>query len=692
MESEEETLKTEVFLTCGNRKNGTGRKVKRTSLTSGRFRNLLENLFIVILVFYPLRHISWGIDFWDTGYNYANFQYMGTQHMDSMWLFATYLANVTGNLLTRLPNADTLMGMNLYTGLFASALALTGYFFCTRKLKMPRGIVFVGEMIALSLCWCPTAVLYNYLTYLLFLFSAIFLYYGLTGEKKGCLICAGILLGANVLVRFSNLPEAAMIVAVWAYDFIIWLEKRGGRAVSGTREGGNPGTSSAAGPEEGFWKRTLRHTLWCLAGYAGALVVLLNYIHIRYGISEYIAGIRRLFAMTENASDYKALSMIRGSLDRYVENLYWVGRLGVIVLGGMVLFALAGRLEAILGKCHGKAAVASTAISAGNPEWRSGGMAGFIHVGVRILWIGVSVATLWWLYTRKFCSLFFYSYDPIYRPGTIFMMLAMLIGVVRIFQRECPREEKLISGMLILILLLTSIGSNNGVYPSMNNLFLAAPYTMWESWRFLVHVRDRKTKNGWCLSSFPVKGILTAFLALCLFQFGGFGIHFTFAEGTGIQDADTVIENNNVLKNIKMNPERAKWLEELSAYINENTMQGKEVILYGGIPALSYYLQMPSAFNPWSDLDSYSAEVMEAALAQIKGNVTEKGEERPVIILENLYALDVEGGSKALETFGVPEDKRRKMEEDRKWKMLTTFMDDLGYEQGFRNEKFAVYR
>jgi hypothetical protein len=58
----------------------------------------------LILLIYPLRHVNWGLDLWDTGYNYANFQYMGTEHMDSMWLFSTYLANVTGNFLM---NDDT---------------------------------------------------------------------------------------------------------------------------------------------------------------------------------------------------------------------------------------------------------------------------------------------------------------------------------------------------------------------------------------------------------------------------------------------------------------------------------------------------------------------------------------------------------------------------------------------------------
>ena len=759
-------MKTEVFLTYG-------KKVKRGSWSFEQKQNLRENLFFVILAFYPLRHISWGLDFWDTGYNYANFQYMGTRHMDPMWLFSTYLANVTGNLLTKLPSADTLMGMNLYTGLFASVLALTGYFFCTRKLKMQTGIVFAGEMIALSLCWCPTALLYNYLTYLFFLLSSILLYIGLTKEKRACMIWAGVFLGTNVLVRFSNLPEAAMIVAVWAYDFIVWLEERKGGAGKKDKADGKDRAEKdgrAAGRDEaerndraaekdraerndreagkdeaerndreagqdraerkdraekngeekktdtGFWKRTLRHTLWCLLGYAAALAVLLNYIHIRYGIDAYITGIRRLFSMTGNASDYKAISMIRGILDRYVENLYWAGRLGVIVAGGMVLFALAGRLEDIFsrgkaqeagGAAGGKVVKEDTAggnVTRGNAAGRditredasggnaSGGMVWAVHVGIRLLWAGVSVLTLWWLYAREFCSLYFYSYDPIYRPGTIFLMLTMFIAVVRIFHPQSPREEKLLGGMLILIILLTSIGSNNGVYPSMNNLFLAAPYTLWESWRFIRHIGERRMKNGWRISAFPAKGILVAFLALCLFQFGGFGMGFAFAEATGIQDANTVVTNNEILKNIKMSPEKARWMEEISAYVKESGLQGKEVILYGDIPSLSYYLQMPSAFNPWSDLDSYSLEVMESELAQIEGQVKEKGMERPVIILENYHALAVEGGLEALEASDISEKKLQEMKEDQKWKRLTSFMDTLGYEQSFRNEKFAVYR
>ncbi len=663
--------------------------------------NLLENLFVVILVFYPLRHIGCGLDFWDTGYNYANFQYMGTEHMDSMWLFSTYLANAAGNFLMKLPKADTMMGMNMYTGLFVSVLSLTGYFFCTRKIKMPRGLVFLGEMMAVSLCWCPTAVLYNYLTYLLFLGSFLLLYCGLLMESKPVwdagysaetqyflwnkhrkkqrwmLAGAGVLLGTNVLVRFSNLPEAAMIVAVWAYNVILWREEKNGKTQKGTEESG-------AWLQEGFWHRLGRHTLWCLLGYVAALIVLLGYIHFRYGIGEYIAGIMRLFAMTENAADYKAASMIMGLAGDYLENLYWVIRIGIIVLGGLALFFVGGKLEKMLcGVAGGKCA-------------------GIFHVGIRVFWAAVCVAMLVWLYGRNFCSLLFYSYDPVRRPCILFLMLTMLIGVIRIFHKDSPKEEKLLSGMLILVILLTSIGSNNRTFPSWNNLFVAAPYTFWQCWRFVsggkkLSLTGRRAGCGGEGAPgiqgifFPVKAVLLTFLGLCMFQAVGFGAVYVFAESTGVQNAVAYVENNKILKNIKMPAERAAWLTELTAFVEQEGLYGREVILYGRIPGLSYYLQMPSAFNPWSDLVSYSLETMEKDMRELEKEMAERGGMKPVILLEITYALCAEGNTGTLEEMGMTEEKREEVQNDGKWKLIVDFMEKYGYKQVFCNEKFAVY-
>ena len=88
--------------------------------------------------------------------------------MDSMWYFATWSANVFGSFLTKLPWGNTMLGMNFYTTLPVSMMAVVSYIFCTRRLKFSKILTFVGEMTALSLCWLPTGVLYTYLSYVLF--------------------------------------------------------------------------------------------------------------------------------------------------------------------------------------------------------------------------------------------------------------------------------------------------------------------------------------------------------------------------------------------------------------------------------------------------------------------------------------------------------------------------------------------
>ncbi|MCH5340600.1 MAG: hypothetical protein J1E01_03945 [Acetatifactor sp.] len=656
-------------------KTGQG---KASTQSDSRIQNILENLFVVVLAFYPLRHINWGLDLWDTGYNYANFQYMGTDHMDPMWLFSTYLANVVGHFFSGLPNAGTLWGMNLYTGLLVSLLALTGFFFCTRVLKMPVWVAFLGEFLAVSLCWCPTALLYNYLTYVFVLICLIMLYHGLTKEKKWCLFGAGVCLGLNVLVRFSNLPEAALILAVWAYDVILWRE---------TKKAGIQDRDKAGD----LWARLGRHTLWCLLGYLAALTVLFLYIHMRYGFGSYVEGIQRLFSMTDTATDYKPTSMVLGMVMIYVEYLYWVGRIAAIIAAGLLLFVVTGWLEERLS--------GSKVIRVSNRAFR---------FGSSVLGVMIGAVTLGWFYRGhltqlfsrgdavngvfSFASFLFYSYDSMLRPGILFLMLTMFIALVRIFHPHCPREEKLVSGMVLLVVLLTSIGSNNGVYPSLNNLFLAGPYTLWQCWNFIRNVGERRI---WKirLSAFPVKCVLTAFLAMCFFQFFLFGAVFVFAEGTGVQNANSYVENVPVLQGVRMSEDKARWMTELGQYIEDEELEGKDIILYGWIPSLSYYLQMPSAFNPWSDLDSYSVEQMALDLEETAEACKRDPEYRPVIIIEREYITYLAGGESALkDLLGLGEEHISKITQDRKWPLLLEFMKQQGYEWDFSNGKFTVFR
>ncbi len=675
---------------------------------SGRYGVCLEILFVVVLVIYPLRHINWGLDLWDTGYNYSNFQYMGLEHMDSMWLFATYLANAAGNLLMRLPCAGSLLGMNFYTGLIVSLLAVSGYLFCTRRLGMPGWIALIGELVAVSLCWCPTAVLYNYLTYAFLLACTVLLYVGLTEDKNICLVLAGVCLGANVLVRVSNLPEMVLILAVWEYDISVWSRKR--------REGG--------ALDKSLWRGLGRHTLWCFAGYALSLSVLFTYIHMKYGISEYVSGIRRLFAMTSDHTAYRPDGMLINMIKTYGENMYWVVLFGLVLAAGMALFAAADRLlqhggrrlcwwcgrillasagsvtlawlcvkvfrtsEKVMTAFAGKEFLLHPAVLpvvlfpvgillysvAGYPLQKRFGMEKAFQWELRCLWGLVSFAVLAWLYMKGFCTTDFLGNGPVdysvmLRPGILFLMLCLLSGFTGLLTRKGSEKEKLVSIMVVLVVLVTAIGSNNLLFLSLNNLFLAAPVTLWRCWRFCRKAKSKRV-GAILFSAYPVKGLLAAFTGLCLFQFYGFGAKFAYAEADGVYDLTASVDNNGILAGIRMNPEKARWMTELSDYVNEHGLQGREVILFGNVPALSYYLQMPPAFNSWCDLASYSSDTLEEALWEEELQIRENGSEGPVVL------VDWQDGGLEANDHG---------------EMVLQFMGRNGYELAWQNDRFAIY-
>ena len=128
-------------------------------------QNFMSWIFLAVIIMYPFLHVNVGIDVTDTGYSLGSFLF--EPQMGEEWvLFATYLANLTGSLFAMLPFGNTMLGMNIYTSAIVSLSGAMAYIFL--KKKIPTWIIFLGIFMAESLCWCPTIILYNYLTYFLF--------------------------------------------------------------------------------------------------------------------------------------------------------------------------------------------------------------------------------------------------------------------------------------------------------------------------------------------------------------------------------------------------------------------------------------------------------------------------------------------------------------------------------------------
>lgn len=538
-------------------------------------RNFPCVCFLALLILYPLRHVSVGVDLWDEGYSYANFKYAGAEYMGSMWYFATWLANGVGSLLMKLPFADTMLGMKIYTGFIVSLLASAGFLFCVKVMKLPCWLAFSGELAACSLCWLPTAALYTYLTYTTLTAASICLYIGLKEEKGGLLAAAGVVLGIGVGVRFSNLAHVGMILAVWLYALV----------------------------SKKTWKQTLRETGLCALGYAAALGGFLAFMGVRYGFAEYVGGISRLFQMTEAAEDYSSRYMVSNIFREYYENTYWLKRAALVLALEMgVCLAAPGRWE------KAKKAVCLLL---------TGGL-------------------VYWLSQNHYYGRNYAVYDAVYQPGVTVLALTLCLSAFFLAKRNIDREDKLPAAFAIPTVLLTALGGNNALYSSINDMFLILPFLLYMVWK-LCRGQVLNTASRWKMLLFPAETVLVAFTLIFAVQAFAFGGTFVYEEATGGVDMTREVTEIPVLRGIRTGSEKAEKLTGLYRYLEEGGLRDRKVILYGEIPGVAYYMELVPAMNVWGDMRSYSYTAMQEDLEKIAAEA-DGGGRLPIVILEEKWA------------------------------------------------------
>ena len=261
---------------------------------------LMENvLFPVLLFLWPLWGAGSGVDVTDAGFSLGNYEFL----QEGMWFYATFLANQAGRLLMALPGGGGLLAMNLKAALLLSAAALFSYY--TLKRLMPGWMVFLGEWIAVSVFWCPAVILYNSLSYVLLALACLCLFRAVNRVPHGgkWYLAAGVLLGLNLFVRFSNALQVLLILAVWMEERL--SDRRLSRAVE--------------------------DTAMCLAGYILGAGSVLVWIVLGCGIDDYIAGICELFSM---GGDYTLSEMLTVTLEAYGTAMMWMAFMAAWVVAG----------------------------------------------------------------------------------------------------------------------------------------------------------------------------------------------------------------------------------------------------------------------------------------------------------------------------------------------------------------------
>lgn len=591
-------------------------------------KNIIYNgLFPLVILLFPLWKAAQGVDYMDSMYSLVNFRFF--PEMEGMWVVATFLANVTGYLLTLLPGAGTYLGIRIYTSLLVSITALIAYFWL--KKKIPPWLVFIGQMIAIGFCWCPTTILYNYLTYLFMLIALIFLYEGLVKEKRSLFLVAGIFLGMNLMVRFPNVIETGFILAVWFYGFI--KKKK---------------------PVE-----VVKDTLWCVGGYFLSVGVFMGVVIIMYGMSSYSDMIASLFSMTDSATSYKPYDMILSIVQEFVKGFKWPLGMALYTVAATGLFSLYKDK--------------------------------FIWIKRSVTLLGILVLFRWY-YGQGMFNINYNTYPSMFQWAMTLLIITILLAIGLILHSKVAIEDKLGLALVLLIIAITPIGSNNNLFPVMNNLFIIAPVFLYLNYKIILRLQtERNRKFG-----FPAQAMLGAVSIAILVQALGFGTTFTFRGGREGEKRDTKIQNNDILKGMYTNAEKAQAIEELTLYWNQRESKGEDsFILFGHIPGVSYFLDTkPAISTSWPDLESHSYQVLEKEFNELRGSILDKGQ-KPTIIVSYGVSAVINDDANAMEWYGnnieSGEESLDRMVESEKLKLLKRFIDENKYEITFSNQRFVVY-
>ena len=535
----------------------------------------------LILALWPLAGAAQGIDLSDTTYALANYRALpGT---GSTWYYATYLANRAGALLMRMPGGGTLLGMNVLTRLVVSLTALLSYF--GLKGQLGRRAAFFGEWIAVALCWCPTVLLYNYLTYLLLTAGGLLLIAAVRTDRdlSPLYAAAGALLGLNVFVRFSNAAQALLIVALWAWAAAVRMP----------------------------FVRVLRRTLLCIAGYAAGLLAGLGIVAARGGAAAYFAMIPELFSMTSQASDYTMGSMLASTLSAYAHTLRWAALMAGCAAAGAVFLSMPSVRR------H---------LAAGRALYAAG-----MAVLLRFLW-GHGMFTLNYA-----------DYGSMFEWGMCLLLLALVLGACRTAAAGKKRggaaagSAEDISGaeadrlgfpaaVSVMIVLISPLGSNNYTFPALNDLFIPAPFVLAALGQVLADERRRaKTVRPAAFAGLAMAAMAVAMLFV---QGSAFHVRFSFRDGTDGTARTAQVSNIPVFAGMWTVPDNARTVGELAEALADAS--GETAIAWGGIPGVHYAFSLaPALTNLWPSLDSYPAEDMEEELDLLEA---EGG--TPVVIID----------------------------------------------------------
>lgn len=630
-----------------------------------RIRRFEDRIFPILLALWPIVNITQGVSVMDTTYSLGNYKYLTA---DSMWYFSTFLANLVGKLFTALPTGKYMVTMNLVCSLLVSIAAVV----CYQLLRKwyPAWIIFIGEWIAVSLYWCPTVILYNTLTNLFLTLGAVFLFLAIRKDKAGTFAfksepgkyycIAGIFLGLNVMVRFANLTNAALIFALWFWCGIT------GKKVQGA----------------------LQRTLSCILGYVIGFAVPFVGTMIAYGPTAYVEKIGELFDSTSGASSYSFSSMIGSTVSAYAKAGSWLLMLVLVLLFvAYIVYFLTPKNREL------------------PSHW---------NFFMGLIYAMFLIALVVFYYRRGMFTVNYQDYWSMFQWAMMLILVCCIVLVIELFGvMDKEADIRFLAAASLIMILILPLGSNNYTFPILDCLFVIVPLSLGLIWKKHVALVEGKrayeeAKNApkprkraragkkarlnmttiaddmrssaereeeaekkekhWNRISFfrmPYYFGLVLIVGACVVQGTAFHVQFAFRDGTDGTKRTAQISEAGPAVGMETTPDNEEALDSLAMYLKAAGLEGEETIVFGNAPGLHYLYDLPPALSTtWVDLDSYPTAQFEEEL----GSLTTT----PLVILH--------------------EDDSQSESSAEKEEILRTFLSEKGYLSVYNKNGYNVLR
>lgn len=562
------------------------------------------------------------VSFWDVNRGldiydagYSMSYFLHFEHYSGNVMISTFWSSVVGHFFTKLPGGTTWLGLTIYCTIIVAGMILVAYFLF--KPLLGWRITAVLEVFAVCLLWAPNAILYNYLSFFLFASALAILLKAIESDKTILYIAAGVILGFNTFVRISNLTQVAAIVLVWYYAF----EKKRG------------------------FSKVVKRTLLCMAGYISAVLFSLVIILTLYGYEELKVGIFNLFFLSNSQEDYGIIRMATGT---FLTVFAYVKYLVPLVLMVLVFAVVLRKLERF-------------------------------HKIIVCAELGITL--LYYVFIANRFRVFNWNYnfhESVLGLVCIVLLWGLICGVVA-FVWSNNVQLKMYTLVYVGTFWVLPLGSNNGIYLEMLNMFLLLPLNVYITWELLKEWEARSTENNLVECIVSLKVMLASSLLLMSFQTLVYGMNYSYMD-----TAPEVKTTTSNYAGVYTSQNRKEMVDSIYVFCEENELIGKEAIFYCHAPGLSFILDMPTAIDStWANWYTFADYQFYYGLENIIRE-HDDGKELPIVFLHNYYHQYYEG---KLSSWADPE-----IIVDDKLFMLFKFFGDFEYECIYTDDNYAIYR